>query len=952
MEDLGLLSYYLKSISRRCQSFLKVAHINAQSLNDSSHFIEFNNVFSDSSFDIVAVSETFYNKSSNVDIPRYNVFYVNRKGRNGGGVAVYVSDRLTAKVLTTSDGELCKPEYILLEVHCETTKILVAAVYRPPKVGFMDTVVNDIYKFLPNYKYAVLMGDLNARFGSGSFETSNVEECLSMCNFTSIPYEPTYHTLLCDSTLDVIASNLNDLVVEYGQTVAPGFSNHDLIYAVFDLKVCPPARNVVSYRDFKKTDLDALKNDAEAISWQPVYDSHNVDDKVKVFNSILMELMDKHAPIRTISIKNSSAPWFTAEVKHMICIRDKARRKHLRTKDINDYETFRLLRNKTKQAIKSAKAKYFHDIFRCNKSPKEMWSHINNLSKNKNKKCGAPSGISPNDLNQHYLKVSTVSSENDLHQAIIHYESYPSKDSDPFYFKYVTPSDIWKAFNSIKSKAQGVDQLSVTFLKMCLVHITCVLEHIFNFCLQSSVFPSVWKMANILPIPKVPNPMNCKDFRPVSILCLLSKVLEKLVHSQISEYLNTHNLLNPLQSGFRPGHSTKTALLKVTDDIRLAIDKRKLVLAVLLDFSKAFDKVHHGLLLVKLKKIGFSQSVVNWFYAYLSERYQRVMSGDEYVSEWDVSETGVPQGSVLGPLLFLLYINDISDVLSYCSYHLYADDLQIYLNFDFNTVEKAVFLVNLDLVNLLQYVAYHNLSLNVEKTQPIIYGSSKYLNRLREGHIPDIVIDGVGVPYKNEVNNLGITFDSSLSWTPQCIKMINNIFKTLSIVRRNFCYLPYNIRKKIVECMLFPIFDYSSVLLTDLSQTNQIKLQRAQNACVRFIVNIPKYAHITPAYTELHFLRLEQRRDLAISALMWNIFKSQSPMYLQSMFSNMSSSSVRTNRQSGETLIIPHHRTTRYGQSFCVTACRLWNKYKIYSFLVFCQPSTMRRFIVDKLTNL
>jgi len=226
-----------------------------------------------------------------------------------------------------------------------------------------------------------------------------------------------------------------------------------------------------------------------------------------------------------------------------------------------------------------------------------------------------------------------------------------------------------------------------------------------------------------------------KDYRPVSILCVLSKVLEKIVHEQMCEYVEQNDILSPLQSGFRKNYSTITALLKVTDDINKAMDNSKLTLLSLLDLSKAFDCVHHELLLTKLGALGFSRSVVNWFRSYLSNRLIRVLADGNFASDWLSVVTGVPQGSVLGPLLFILYLFDLPQVVKHCSIHMYADDVQLYVHCTPLEFNVAVESITSDVDNLIDFFQRHNLILNVEKTQAILIGYCKNLTKVYANHL-------------------------------------------------------------------------------------------------------------------------------------------------------------------------------------------------------------------------
>jgi len=490
-----------------------------------------------------------------------------------------------------------------------------------------------------------------------------------------------------------------------------------------------------------------------------------------------------------------------------------------------------------------------------------------------------------------------------------------------------------------------VDLISVRFVRICLPLILPVLEHIFNFSMQNSCFPDLWKMSNIRPVPKVKNPLTCMDYRPISILCLLSKVLEKLVHSQVTEFINVNNILPPLQSGFRKGHNTTTALIKVTDDIRRAIDKRMLTLLLLLDMSKAFDCVHHTLLLTKLKFINFSNSVLLWFKSYLSGRLMRVSVGEEMQSEWTEVKTGVPQGSVLGPLLFAIYLFDLPDILEFCYYHMYADDIQLYLHFPLESYGDTLTQFRTDLLKLNEYLNSHNLVLNINKTQPIVIGSSAYVCQFKHGNSPPLELNGNVIPFQQVVNNLGMLMDPTLSWGEHCNFVINKVFSILPQLRINFSYIPQHVRRTLVQSLIFPHFDYMLPLCTNITQSNLVKLQRAQNACVRFICNVSKFDHITPYYKHLNFLKLEDRQKMIVASMVYKIVHFKSPSYLCHLFQFMPSSSMRT-RSSTMLLKYSTPRTEAFNASFFIRACKLWNSLELFKN---ASIYSLKRYIISKL---
>lgn len=951
MSSSALISDYLLNVSLEYKKKFKLAHINAQSLCDSAKYAEFCADFANSGIDVVAVSETWFKDYSVTNLTNYNATVVNRQDRTGGGIALYVKDCYRTRVLSSSTGESGKPEYVIVEILVGTVKALCACIYRPPNICHLDLFLDDLCNHLPNYSYAFVCGDVNGRFGSGESETQIVTDLFTTCNLDCIPYGPTYKPPQRNckpSILDVIASNCPNLVLSYGQTPAPGYSAHDLLYAVFDLSTPRPSKKTLTYRNFKKLNSTALLDDARQVRWEEIFRLTDINNKVSLFNELLTELFDRHVPLQTITVKKQSEPWMTREILNLIEARNIVRQISLLTHDEDIIEMFRRLRNKVKQRIRNAKVQHFNSVFEGSSSTKEVWTAVKTLGAGKGKERAAPV-VPLQDLNAHYASVSTVKYPEQVAETLPKYcHDGPQQPENSFHFRYALPQEIERAILSIKSGSKGVDMIPIRFIKLCLPVILPVLEHIFNYSLQNSSFPDVWKLANITPIAKVKNPSECKDYRPVSILCVLGKALEKIVHQQVSEFASINNILPSLQSGFRPGHSTTTALIKVTDDIRKAIDDRQLTLLVLLDLSKAFDCVHHELLLTKLRHLGFSDAVVRWFQSYLSDRFIRVFLSDDSMSDWEHVATGVPQGSVLGPLLFLLYLFDLPLFLKHCLFHLYADDVQLYFHFLPSQFPLALSYVAADVVSATAFMNGHNLTLNVGKTQAIVLGSQQYIKDFRASEAPPLIVNDVLVPYVNSVRNLGIIFDSTLSWTEHCMTVIKKVFGTLAQLRRTLSFIPTHVKKMLVQTLIFPRFDFALPLLTDLSATNELRLQRAQNACIRFIAGASRYEHITPFYKEFELLKLGERRKLLIAMLVCKISKFQHPLYLATQFKTVGNIKSRTTRSCNQGYVIPIHRTEKYHKSFHVQACYIWNELELHSLLSLSVP-TIRHHVLKQI---
>lgn len=418
----------------------------------------------------------------------------------------------------------------------------------------------------------------------------------------------------------------------------------------------------------------------------------------------------------------------SAELDKTCVYRDMCHRVWRRSGLREDWNAFTVLRDSAKQIENNEWHKLYSSKFSSTLSSNELWRNIKDLGLKEN-------GVKPPSFTSEEINNFLVGN----HAATTTTEADEPTILGPGFFSFsnITQEDTHKAIMSVKSNAIGDDGMSPRFLKIILPHILCYINHIFNTILTTSIYPSSWKCARVIPIPKVREPKSPADFRPISILPFLSKAFERLVKTQMSAHLETNRLLSTHQSGFRSGRSTTTALLDITENIRADIDARRISIVVLLDFSKAFDTVNHTFLLRKLShQFDMSSSATSLMRNYLHDRVQFVSQMGDH-STIGLLNRGVPQGSVLGPLLFSLYINELPTLIKHSRCHLFADDVQLNISGTIDNISDTVKMLNEDLSRIGNWATDSKLVLNAAKSQSIICTRIKMGNH----RIPEININ-------------------------------------------------------------------------------------------------------------------------------------------------------------------------------------------------------------------
>ena len=418
------------------------------------------------------------------------------------------------------------------------------------------------------------------------------------------------------------------------------------------------------------------------------------------------------------------------------------------------------------------------------------------------------------------------------------------------------------------------------------MHILPHLTIVINQSLITGIFPTRMKIAKVIPLFKKENQHILDNYRPISLLPAMSKVLEKVVFNQVYEYFDKNRLFYKNQYGFRKLHSTELASLEISDIICEGMDQGKIPLSIFLDLSKAFDTLDHQILLSKLKYYGLDNTALNWFNSYLTDRTQFVDFDDVY-SETRTIKTGVPQGSILGPLLFIIYMNDIHIASDKFHAILYADDTNLVsslCSFNVNIsnndpigISALSTNINYELQQITDWLEINKLSLNIKKTKFMVF---HYHQKNVDKYIPELSIYGHSIERVTQFNFLGLTIDENLNWQAHIQKVSNRISRALGVLSKVKRYLPKHILRLLYNSLILPHLQYS-VLAWGSKNNRLVKLQKR---AVRMINNSKYNAHTDPLFKEMYLLKLDDIFKLNALKLYHNFKNNKLPYFFQDMF--------------------------------------------------------------------
>ena len=891
-------------------------------------------------FSVVGLSETWLNESTRdlYNIDGYQHFSLVREKKRGGGVSLFVQNDYNVIARTDLDVMSDEIEALFIELHKDETKLtknsIIGIVYRPPAQDvndFNDKLTEILFKVKNENKILYIMGDYNLNIldSDKHLPTANFIELMYSNSLFPLISKPTRVTQNTASLIDNIFCNDISTTDKFNGILFTDVSDH---FPVFTINYKTPQQEAHCYKSrvYSSKNISIFTNKLKECDWNPILVNTDGKKAFSCFYSKFCQLYNESFPIRTFKSKyQNKHKWLTEGLKKSIRIKNKLFIKYRHNPTDENLVNYKTYKRQLSKLMKIAEREFYKNFIMDNKNnTRKIWLVIKDVI-NKKRSANLPNqfkfgqflvndkSVIANKFNSYFVNIG-----NDLSKKCptvnINPMSYLSQsNSDTIYLGKITKSEIETIVRSLKNASAGFDDIHAKIIKCTYQLFIDPLAHVLNLSLKNGVFPDEMKLAKIIPLHKSGEAMNISNYRPVSVLPLFSKILERIMYSRLIGYINKHNILYKFQFGFRENHSANMALITLVDKITSAIDKGDIVIGLFLDLKKAFDTVNHKILLDKLFHYGVRGVALSWIKDYLDQRKQYVNFKNIASSE-SIVKCGVPQGSILGPLLFLLYINDIANVSQKLLPLIFADDTNLFLQG--KSVKETINIMNIEMSKVAKWLRANRLLLNIDKTHYMIFHSVK--KKIDSQHC--VKVSDQKIEQVSNTKFIGVYLDEKLSWEKHILMIKSKVAKGLGILYKARKVFPIETLKTLYYSIIYPHLTYCIEVWGNASKTHLGFLFKMQKKVLRTMTSAGYRAHTDPIFAELQFLKLPDIYNFFVMTFVFKFVKGMLPKVFDSFFQRNSDISVRMTRNFHK-LYLPKFRTTMYKNSIKYQGVKEWN---------------------------
>ena len=848
--------------------------------------------------------------------------YRNQLGR---GIIVYAAHHLLA-----SEIEISTKYQSSLWINIKITNnnnIIVGTIYRSPN---SDSANNDqlikLFEEVTKIKHdhILIAGDFNLKQIDWATNTvSGLQSSYQYKVFDAVNDLFLHETIKeptrlrgsdTPSKLDWILTENPDCVQNICIGPPLGMSDHSLISINYNCITDKDDSDECSSYSYYNGNYNAMRDEFNDINWRDGLERVQTQQAWDLFHNKISGLIERHIPKKKYT-SSKRPPWYGREVGNLSNVKRKAWHKYKKNPCDANWSEYTQKRNKLTHKIESLKSAYENKlVLEINQNPKKIWKYISSKTKSKGKisilldKDGNEKSDDQDKaelLNDHFASVFTREDTSNIPDFEIQ-----AKDVEILDSIVISTEKIKKHLLGLKvSKAPGPDGINGKILRELAIEISPVLRTIYDKSLCEGSLPYQWKEANVIALFKKGSKRSPNNYRPVSLTSICCKILEKMIRDDIVLSLESQGLLHKDQHGFRGGRSCCTQLLEVMEMWTRWIDLGLPWDTIYTDFSKAFDSVPHERLLKKIEAYGIKGNVLAWIRNFLTSRKQRVVLGCKK-SDWQDVTSGIPQGSVLGPILFTIFINDMPDIVE-SSMKLFADDAKI-----FKAIEsfEDISVIQDDIDNLLKWSTIWQLPLNLKKCKCVHYGKNNPCHQFSIG--------GQCLSEDLTEKDVGVTFDSSLEFRQHIKSMISKANQRVGLIKRSFSHLDIKSVKLLYKSLVRPILEYCSVIWNPIFKTDANEIEKVQARATKLVPSI-RNSDYSDRLKALNLTTLAYRRQRTDVLQVYRIIKQIDKIPFDTFFKY---SEIEQTRGHSQKLEKPRAATRIRLNSFSHRVINAWNR--------------------------